>query len=604
MATPTIEAKLKALPAEPGIYLFTDSTGKVIYVGKSASLHHRIRAYFSPSTNLSPKLQRLVTKINDLEIITTDSEQEALILECNLIKKYRPYYNVRLKDDKTFPYLKINLDDDWPSVCITRRLHEDGARYFGPFANAGSVRKTLRLIKKIFPFRSCNKAITGTDTKPCLEYHIHRCLGPCIGAVSRDDYDEVIRQVILFLEGKQEVVLRELRYRMEEASQGLQFEKAAWLRDQIQAVEGVIGGQRIGVKVKGEQDVIALSQAKDIAHAEIFFIRDDKLIGRDQLLVAGVRDEEPGQIMTSFLKQYYSVALSIPPVILLQHPIDEPAIIAEWLRNQRGTPVKLHVPRRGVKKQLVDIVAENARHGLELYRIKQAAVVEPATIAEELKERLQLPRIPLRIEGYDISSIHGNLAVGSMAVFDNSMPKPSHYRRFKIKSVDGIDDYAMMQEILRRRFKKRLAVEDNWAAVPDLVLIDGGKGHLNAALEVMRELELESIPVISLAKEKEEVFVPDRPEPVDIPQDSPALFLLQRLRDEAHRFAFDYHRKLRHKKAIVSILDDIPDIGPKRKKALLKRFGSVRSIGEASIDELAAVKGITGKLAERVKKYL
>jgi len=599
-----IEAQLRALPARPGVYLFKDSQGKVIYVGKAASLRHRVRAYFSPSTNLSPKLRRLAASINDFESIFTDSEQEALILECTLIKKYRPRYNVSLKDDKTFPYLKIDLDNDWPGVRITRRFRKDGGKYFGPFASAGSVRRTLRLIRRIFPFRSCNKAITGKDSKPCLEYHIHRCSGPCIGAVSKEDYDEIIRQVILFLEGKQELVARELKHKMEKASQQLQFEKAALLRDQIQATETVIEGQKIAVTVMGEQDVIALAQAKDLAYVEIFFIRNNRLIGRDHLLVDGIRDEEPSQIMTSFVKQYYASASSIPPVILLQYPIDEPAVIIEWLSGQRGAAVKLRVPRQGAKKQLVDTVAENARHGLELYQIKQSATVEPAIVLQELKERLRLPSIPMRIEGYDISNIRGTLAVGSMAVFDKGMPKPAHYRRFRVKTVAGIDDYAMIQEVLRRRFRRYLADEDKWSIAPDLVLIDGGKGHLNAALEVMRGLGLGSIPAASLAKEREEIFIPGNPGPLALPQTSVALHLLQRVRDEAHRFAFGYHKRLRHKESIASALDDIPGIGPKRKKAFLKKFGSVRGIKEASIDQLAAVEGITGKLAAKVKEYL
>jgi len=602
--TMPIQTQLKALPSRPGVHLFKDNEGKVIYVGKAASLYHRVRSYFSPGTNLPPKLQRLVARISDFETIVTDSEQEALILECNLIKKYRPRYNVSLKDDKTFPYLKIDLDNDWPGVRITRRFHKDKGRYFGPFASAGSVHKTLRLIRKIFPFRSCNKVITGTDSKPCLEYHIHRCLGPCIGAVSKEDYDEVIRQVILFLEGKQELVLRELKHKMKNASQQLQFEKAALLRDQIQAIERVIEGQRIAVTVKGEQDVIALAQTKDLAYVEIFFIRNSKLIGRDYLLVDGIRDEEPGQIMGSFLKQYYASASPIPPVLLLQYPVDEPAVITKWLQYQRGAPVKLHVPRQGAKKQLLDIVAENARQGLKLYQVKQSAIAEPTTVLEELKDRLCLPKIPIRIEGYDVSNIRGSLAVGSMVVFDKGIPRPANYRRFKIKTVGGIDDYAMIQEVLRRRFRRFTAAEDRWSIVPDLVLIDGGKGHLNAALEVMRELELDSIPTASLAKEREEAFIPGKSEPVDIPQTSAALHLLQRVRDESHRFALGYHQRLRSKKGTASALDSIPGIGSKRKKILIKKFGSVHGIKEASIDELVAVEGITHKLAEKIKEYL
>jgi excinuclease ABC subunit C len=600
----SIKEQLKTLPTKPGVYLFKDNQGKVIYVGKAASLRNRMRAYFSPSVNLSPKLERLVASISDFETIVTDSEQEALILECNLIKKYRPSYNVRLKDDKTFPYLRIDLNSDWPSIHVTRRFHKNGDRYFGPFANASSLRQTLRLIKKIFPFRSCNKTITGKDPKPCLEYHINQCLGPCIGAVSKEDYHEVIKQVILFLEGKQELVLQDLKRKMEKASQQLQFEKAALLRDQIQAIKEVIEGQRIAITLRGYHDAIALAQTKDLAYVEIFFIRNNRLIGRDYILLDGIRDEEPSQIMTSFIKQYYASASAIPPVLLLQYPIEEPEFIIKWLANQRGAPVKLNVPRQGAKKQLMDMVAENARQGLALYQAKQSTIIKSALVLEELKERLGLPGIPLRIEGYDISNIRGNLAVGSMVVFDKGQPKPAYYRRFKIKSVAGIDDYAMIQEVLRRRFRRSLVADGKWSIIPDLILIDGGKGHLNAALKVMKELRLDSVPAASLAKEKEEVFTAGKTEPLDIPQTSAALYLLQRIRDEAHRFALGYHQRLRQKEGIASALDSIPGIGPKRKKALLKKFGSVLDIKDASIDELSKVAGMTKKLAEQVKEYL
>ena len=604
MTTLPIETQIKALPSKPGVYIYKNSKGKIIYIGKASNLRNRVRSYFSPSTFLPPKIQQLVANISDFETIVTDSEQEALVLECNLIKKYRPYYNVRLKDDKSFPYLKIEIDNDWPDVHITRRFKKNGARYFGPFASAGSVRRTLKLINKIFPFRSCSKTITGTDSKPCLDYHIHRCLGPCIGAVSKEDYDAVISQVIMFLEGKQELVLKELKHNMKKASKELHFEKAAWLRDQIQSIEEVIEGQRMAITVKGEQDVIALAQTRDIAYVEIFFIRHNKLIGHDHLLLDGIRDEKPEKIISSFVKQYYASAPSIPPTVLLQYPVDEPAVITEWLQNQRGATVKLYVPLQGVKKQLLDMVAENARQGLKLYQIKQSTTIEPAIIMDELRQRLDLPKIPLRIEGYDISNIQGNLAVGSMIVFEKAMPRPIHYRRFKIKTVGSIDDYAMIQEVLRRRFKKGMTAEGKWSVVPDLVLIDGGKGHLNAALEVMDELNLSSIPVASLAKEKEEVFLPGKSESVDIPATSAALHLLQRVRDESHRFALTYHRKLRSKEGMVSTLDSIAGIGPRRKKALLKKFGSVHGIKEASVEELATTEGITNKLAEKIKESL
>jgi len=596
--------QLKALPAKPGIYLFKDKEGKVIYVGKAANLNSRVRSYFGAPSSLSAKVQRLVAKIWDFEFIVTNSEQEALILECNMIKKYTPRYNVHLKDNKTFPYLKININDDWPGVYITRRVQKDGAKYFGPFASPGSVRKTLRLIDKIFPFRSCSKHIEGKDKRPCLDYYIRRCLGPCIGAVEKQEYHDVINQVILFLQGKQELILRELKAKMKAAALQLHFERAALLRDQITAIEAVIEGQRIAIKLQGEKDVVGLAQNKEQAYVELFSIRNSKLIGQDYFIMEGIEGEPPGQIMTSFVKQYYASASYIPPLILLQHPVDEPAVLSEWLEQQRGRRVELQVPQRGDKKKLVDTAAENAAQGLQLAQAKEIKVEVISSGLRELKNRLRLPKMPRRIECYDVSNIQGALAVGSMVVLEKGRPKPAHYRRFRIKTVAGADDYAMIQETLRRRFKRGLIGEGTWAIIPDLVLIDGGKGQLNAALEVRQELGLDSIPMASLAKENEEVFIPGNPQPVYIAKDSPALHILQRARDEAHRFAISYHRRLRHKEGIASILDNIPGIGPRRKKALLKKFGSIEAIREASSEELSQTEGITLALAQKVKEEL
>jgi len=584
--------------------LFKDKEGKVIYVGKAANLNSRVRSYFGAPSSLSAKVQRLVAKIWDFEFIVTNSEQEALILECNMIKKYTPRYNVHLKDNKTFPYLKININDDWPGVYITRRVQKDGAKYFGPFASPGSVRKTLRLIDKIFPFRSCSKHIEGKDKRPCLDYYIRRCLGPCIGAVEKQEYHDVINQVILFLQGKQELILRELKAKMKAAALQLHFERAALLRDQITAIEAVIEGQRIAIKLQGEKDVVGLAQNKEQAYVELFSIRNSKLIGQDYFIMEGIEGEPPGQIMTSFVKQYYASASYIPPLILLQHPVDEPAVLSEWLEQQRGRRVELQVPQRGDKKKLVDTAAENAAQGLQLAQAKEIKVEVISSGLRELKNRLRLPKMPRRIECYDVSNIQGALAVGSMVVLEKGRPKPAHYRRFRIKTVAGADDYAMIQETLRRRFKRGLIGEGTWAIIPDLVLIDGGKGQLNAALEVRQELGLDSIPMASLAKENEEVFIPGNPQPVYIAKDSPALHILQRARDEAHRFAISYHRRLRHKEGIASILDNIPGIGPRRKKALLKKFGSIEAIREASSEELSQTEGITLALAQKVKEEL
>jgi excinuclease ABC subunit C len=600
-----VTEQIKGLPARPGVYLFKDADGTIIYVGKAASLKHRVGSYFGAGQKLAPKIRRMVGKIADLEYFVTASEQEALILELNLIKRHHPRYNVRLKDDKTFPYLKIDLGEDWPRVHITRRLEENGGRYFGPFASAKSIRQTLRLIKGIFPFRSCSKPITGSDARPCLEYHIGNCLAPCIGAVSRQEYAEVIRQVVLFLEGKQERVVKKLKTQMERAAEKMDFEKAARLRDQIQAVEQVIEGQRIAARVRGEQDVIAFKADRDQAYVQVFFIRGGKLIGRESFLLRGTSDEAPGQIMAGFIKQFYASAPHIPPLLLLQHPAEDTAVLQGWLSGKRGSRVIIQSPRRGSKKELVGIVAENARQGLEQLKIKQLA--SPRTLSaalEEIQKELNLPRLPARIEGYDISDIQGAAAVGSMVVFEQGRPKPSHYRRFRIKTVSGVDDYAMLGEVLKRRFKRGDQASDSWAVMPDLVLIDGGKGQLSAALTAMREVGADSIPAAGLAKENEEIFVPGRSKPIILPRSSPGLQLLQRLRDEAHRFALGYHQRVRKKQAFASVLDGVPGIGPRRKRALLRQFGSVKAIREAPLDELASVKGMTPKLAREIKELL
>lgn len=607
MSNSVITEQLRQLPASPGVYLLKDAAGNILYVGKAANLRHRIRSYFGAGQKLSPKLQRMVARVGELDFFVTNSEQEALILECNLIKRHRPRYNVRLKDDKTFPYLRISLGEDWPGVYITRRLEENGGRYFGPFASAKSVRQTLKVIKGIFPFRSCSRTITGTDPRPCLDYYIHRCSGPCVSAVSKEEYDEIIKQVILFLEGKQEVVVKQLESKMSQAAEALDYEQAALFRDQLQAINRVIEGQRIAATVKGEQDVIAFAGDNDQACAQVFFVRGGKLIGRESFVLKGTRSEEPHQIMTSFIKQFYSSSPYIPPLLLLQHPVEDVAVIQDWLQSKKGSRVHIQVPCRGNKRRLVDIVAENAQHGLEQLKIKQLAA--PSMIAAalaEIEQELHLPHIPSRMEGYDISNIRGIAAVGSMVVFEEGRPKPAHYRRFKIKTVSGTDDYAMLREVLRRRFRRSgdASAADSWAILPDLILVDGGKGQLNAALTAMRESGVDSVPVASLAKENEEIFVPRRAVPVILPRTSPGLQLLQRLRDEAHRFALGYYHKVHKRETFASILDTVPGIGPGRKRALLKQFGSVKGIREASEEELAATKGMTKGLARKVKEYL
>jgi excinuclease ABC subunit C len=615
-----IAETLRQLPSSPGVYLMKDAEGKIIYVGKAANLPDRVRSYFGGGP-LAPKIERMVGRIADIEFFVTRSEQEALILENNLIKRYHPYYNVRLRDDKTFPYLKISLNEEWPRVYFTRRFENDGGRYFGPFASARSVRQTLKALKNIFPFRTCTKPITGADSRACLEYHLGRCVGPCIGAASREEYAEVIKQVILFLEGNEDLVVDQLEKKMQQAAEEMKYETAASLRDEIQAIHSVIEGQHIAASVKGEQDVIALALNRE-ALAQVFFVRRGRLIGRESYALQGTENEPPAEIMTDFVKQFYASSAYVPPLLLLQHPVEDAAIVQDWLKTKRGGRVDIQVPKRGPKKGLVDEVAENARQALQLMRVKRLAVPKEAKAAlEEVQRVLKLPHPPRRIEGYDISNIQGKAAVGSMVVSEDGKARPAHYRRFRIKTVPAADDYAMLQEVLRRRFKRAsseangalansvlantesAASGETWAILPDLILIDGGKGQLNAVLEVFKELGV-NVPAIGLAKEFEEIFVPGQSQPIRLPGNSAGLQLLQRLRDEAHRFALGYHLKVRRREGFESVLDSIPGVGPKRKRALLRKFGSVRGIREASLADLMATDRIPERLARSVKEYL
>ena len=622
--------RLRATPAKPGVYLMRDSSGEILYVGKAAGLRSRVSSYFTPSANLPRKIATMVGKVDDYEYIVTESEQEALILECNLIKAHQPPYNARLKDDKSYPFIKIDVSEDFPQVYITRRVNKDGSRYFGPFASAGSVRRTLNLLKKLFPYRSCTKTITGNDARPCLDFHIHRCVGPCVGAVDKQEYAEVIDQVILFLEGKTSKVVGSIKKRMLDAAESLEFEKAAVLRDQLTAIEKVNEGQKVLHLTSENVDVIATAPGSREAWVEVFFIRQGKLIGRDNFLMAGTQDYEPPQILTAFVKQFYDATPYVPPRILVQHPLEETDSIVEWLREKRKGSVRLYMPQRGEKRRLVAMVAENAEQGLEQLRVKQMSDTAAMDAAmSELQEALSLPYPPRRIECYDISNIQGTNAVGSMVVFEDAKPKKAHYRRFQIKSVEGVDDYSMMREMLTRRFK-RLAQsrrprdtdasddaaappsangkvsrgKNAWGIVPDLVLIDGGKGHLGAALQVFLELGINDIPLASLAKENEELFIPMMSEGIMLPRNSQGLYLVQRARDEAHRFAITFHRERRSKKSVRSALDLVPGIGPKRKRMLIRRFGSLRGISNASLEEVASVPGMTLTLARKVKDYV
>ncbi len=599
------EERLKALPAKPGVYLFKNAAGKVLYVGKASSLRHRVRSYFSASGASSPKPRKIVAQAQDLDFLVTDSEQEALILENTLIKKHRPGYNVRLKDDKSYPYIRVSLNEEWPRVFSTRRVEEDGGRYFGPFANARSVRQTLELLRRLFRYCSPRSPITGTRPRPCFDFFIGRCAGACSGEITKEDYRENIREIVLFLEGKREAVVRQLRLRMEAAADALDFEKAALLRDQLRAVEDIVEEQKTSSAGRADADVIAFASDGNEACAQVFFIRSGSLVGKEGFALEGARHEEPGRIIASFVKQFYSSATHVPHEILLQTQPDDVEAIRSWLESKRGRRVNVVVPQRGEKKKLADMVARNAVQALEQMQAKWLADSGRIAVAmQELQQYLRLPALPRRIECYDISDIRGTSAVGSMAVFEDGRPRTSAYRRFKIRAVPGIDDYAMMQEVLRRRFG-RFNSRDNssWAVAPDLVLIDGGKGHLSSAIDAMRDLGVDSVPLASLAKENEDVFLPGESQPLAVPRNSPALYLLQRIRDEAHRFALSYHLRVRRKAVMTSALD-LPGIGPKRRRALMKRFGTVPRIRAASIEELASVPGISRALAANVRKHL
>ena len=600
--------------------MMKDPRGTVLYVGKASILRNRLRSYFGSPSNLPNKIRRMLGHLHDFEYIVTDSEAEALILENTLIKRYKPRYNARLKDDKTYPYLKIDLAEEFPRVYITRKVAKDGARYFGPFATAGTVRKTMDLVKRLFPYRSCTKNITGNDPRPCLEYYINRCVAPCTGTATKEDYGKVIDQVIMFMEGDTETVTRDLNQNMELASENLEFERAAVLRDRMKAVEKVAEEQRIKVDSNpiSDMDVIALAQGSNETWVEVFFIRKGKLIGREHFFMEGTDDDTETLVLGQFVKQFYESALVVPPRVVVQHMPEDEETITEWLRQTRGGAVRLVCPQRGVHKQLVQTVADNARQGLAQHRIKwldNTDIIQQAM--SDLEEELSLPLPLRRMECYDISHIQGSNTVASMVVFEDGKPKPSHYRRFKIKTVDGVDDFESMREVIRRRFKRLAAARaaekrgegeglgvDSFGVIPDLVLIDGGKGQLSAALEVFLELGLDDIPLASLAKENEELFVPHTPEPIILPRDSQALYLVQRIRDEAHRFAITYHRNLRSKSSLRSPIDNVTGIGPKRKRMLMRRFGTLKGIKEAAIDDLAAVPGMTRSLAIRLKQTL
>jgi excinuclease ABC subunit C len=651
-----IQSVLNSLPHKPGIYLMKDAEGTILYVGKAISLYNRVRSYFQESTDLSPKNRSMVAKIEDIDFLVVKNEVEALVLESNYIKQYRPKYNVLMRDDKSYPYIKVSLTEDFPRVYRVRSFHRDGNRYFGPYTNSGAVDATLDLLNKLFAFRTCRydasawappangEPSPGWKQKllprPCTQYYIHRCIAPCVAYATREEYMAVIKQVILFLEGKHDEVLKSLQEKMQAAAEELNFEEAARIRDRIQAVERILEKQRIiSTEGQDDQDVIAFASGDDETCVMAFFFRNGKLIGREFFILQGTRESSPGEIMTSFLQQFYESSPHIPPEIVVEAEPDDRAVIQAWLREKRKGAVTIAAPKRGEKLRLIEMVKQNAQQVLEQQRIKWLTDSQKTQMAlEEIQEALNLAAPPQRIECYDISNTQGTNSVGAMVVFEGGRPKNSEYRRFKIKTVEGPNDFASHQEVLRRRFRaaakgqqaENAAVEvvsneagmggedgtdiaetgsdisttlhHEWA-MPDLIIIDGGKGQLSAAMEVMQELHLD-IPTVGLAKENEEIFIPGSPDPIMLPRSSQGLYMVQRIRDEAHRFGITYHRKLRSDRTFKSVLDEIPGIGPKRKQALMKHFGSVRAMSAASVEDLAALDGMTRDAAEKVKEYI
>ena len=589
-----LTAQVALLPDKPGVYLMRDQAGKIIYVGKAVNLKNRVRSYFQ-QRGLSAKTEALVARIASFETIVTATEMEALILECNLIKKHRPRYNISLRDDKTYPFIKVTLNEAFPRVYATRRLEKDGAKYYGPYASAGAMHETIALLKKLFPLRSCRSM---DAQRPCLEYHIKRCLAPCAGLVDQESYLAMVRTVCLFLEGRSADVEKDLKRRMLAASEDLKFELAGRLRDQLAAVRQVMEKQNI-VTGAGDQDVLGLARLGGQSCVQVFFVRSGKMVGRDRFMLSGGDNETDGDILAAFVKQYYHEAAFIAREILTPVVLPESELLASWLSERKGGAVHLLTPQRGSKRDLVQLAADNAVEYLRQRNERDAVKHGKSTAAmEELAQRLSLARLPKRIECFDISHIQGAETVASMVVFTGGEPDKAEYRRFKLRTVEGSpDDFASMQEVTLRRYRE--AAEP----LPDLIVIDGGKGQLSSALEVIRGVGLSDIPVIGLAKEFEHIFRENISEPLILPRHSEALRLIQQIRDEAHRFAVTYHRKLRAKRNLVSVLDHIKGIGAKRRQALWKHFGALEKMRAASVEDLAAAPGMNVTAATAVWQF-
>lgn len=653
-----VQEKLQLLPVQPGCYIYKDEAGSVLYVGKAVSLRQRVRSYFQPSAKHGPRIERLVHKVRDVEWIVVDSEIEALVLECNLIKKHRPPYNVRMRDDKSYPYIVITKED-YPRVIFTRKVRKDGGKYFGPYPSAYAVRDTLQLLHKTFPLIPCGKSWTGAAVqRPCLYFHLGRCLGPCAGLSDRNEYQGVLDTIDRFLSGKEELIANDLQIEMMAAAEELDFEKAAKIRDQLNAIQTVMSRQKVLSTDPIDQDVIAVVKDERGSAIQMLYIRGGKLIGQRQYILDGSSEVGTGEAVQEFVKQYYADAPEVPREILLPVEIEERNIVQSFLRQRKGSAVTVEVPQGGEKLRLVEMAANNAEQALAQFAQELAKKEEWAEEAIfMLQDALDLPNPPIRVEGYDISNIQGTSPVGSMVVTENGEAAKEEYRRFKIRyHPESPNDFAMMHEVLTRRLRAYVDGDEKFAKLPDLIMIDGGKGQLAAALKARDDLGL-TVPMVGLAKRHELIYVPteldpllstagmkisssedmpdeaklaemsknkgkptraeeraysyDRPalrsysyREVELPLHSPGLLLLRKLRDEAHRFALTYHRKLRDKKVGGSSLDEIPGVGPRRKRLLLRTFGSIEAIRRATVDEIAAVPTLTKAVALKVKDFL
>ena len=613
-----IKSILATLPDKPGCYLMKDADGTIIYVGKAINLKNRVRSYFQQSSDHTYKTRQMVRKIRDIEWIVVASELEALILEMNLIKEHRPFYNVRLKDDKRYPYIKVHWADPFPKLSVTRNMVNDGSRYFGPYTSVWAVHQTLDILRKIFPYLTCAREITGNDERACLYYDIKLCSAPCIGAVNQEEYRQMIDDLCRFLEGRTDPIMNRLKEAMTQASENLDYEKAAVYRDQIQAIDRVVERQKIISDERQDSDVIAMARSKGEACVQVFFIRSGKLIGREYFILEGTEAEENSEILEEFVKQFYSQAAYVPNKVMLPQEVEETRIIKEWLNTRRGgEKVQLTVPKRGQGKELIQMAAENARETLKSLEIRWKADKDRQHQAlGEIQAVLGMAEIPNRIECYDISNTQGTASVGSMVVFEQGVPAKKNYRRFNIKTVNQPDDFASMREVLKRRLSRYITEQQEkdtpgykpdlaFSILPDLLIVDGGKGQLRQAIEILEEFGLQGeFTIAGLAKQEEELFLPGKSDSVRLDDHSQGFYLVQRIRDEAHRFAITAHRNQRGKIGLASRLDVIPGVGPARRKELINRFGSIDGILAASVEEISQIKGISKEMAQAIKAQL